>query len=68
MIINNYLALIAAIFGIIVIIRSVIIGSVSPDGHGFRRDEQPTLFWSILFIIVTIDLWLFYIAVFVNNN
>lgn len=51
-----------AIFGLIVLVRTVIIGGASADGQSFRRDRQPLLFWTILSVGAVIDILLFYLA------
>lgn len=51
-----------AIFGLIVIIRGLVLGAAAADGKGLRRDEQPFVFWSIVFFGTIIDFYLFYLA------
>jgi hypothetical protein len=35
-------------FGTFVTLRTIITGSGTPNGQGFRREEQPVIFWSIV--------------------
>ena len=51
-----------AIFGLIIIIRALVLGAAAADGKGLRRDDQPFVFWAIVFIGITIDFYLFYLA------
>ena len=50
------------IFGLIVVGRVLIIGGASADGQGFRRDEEPFLYWSIVAAGSAIVGFLFYLA------
>ena len=36
------------IFGLVVVGRMLFNGSASADGQGFRRDNEPFLYWSIV--------------------
>ena len=51
-----------AVFGVIVIIRMLLLGGATADGQGLRRDENPAVYWSILSIAVIVDLLLLYFA------
>jgi hypothetical protein len=60
--ITNVGALAAGIFGLFVLIRMLWIAGASADGEGFRRAEQPILYWGIFAAGVLVDGALFYFA------
>jgi len=50
-------------FGLFVVGRMIVLGGASADGQGFRRDEQPAIYWTIVAIGCAIVCGLFYIAI-----
>ena len=58
----DFVGLIVAVFGAIVVVRMLVLGAASADGLGFRRDEQPEVYWVIVAIAVVIDAAFFYLA------
>lgn len=57
------MAYLAAFFGLIVVVRMLIVGGASADGKGFRRENQPGAFWTIVVVAIIVDLLLFFIAI-----
>jgi hypothetical protein len=52
----------AAIIVFVATVRIIVTGSGSPSGTEFRRDEDPALFWLIVFGAICGDAFLFYKA------
>jgi hypothetical protein len=52
----------AAIFGLIVFMRMLVLGGASADAQGFRREDQPFVYWSIVIVGMLADAALFYCA------
>ncbi len=52
----------AAAFGLIVIIRMLVLGGASANAQGFRREEQPFAYWFIVLVGSIVDVLLFYCA------
>lgn len=59
----NYSFLAVATLGTVVVIRGFLIGSASPNGENFRRDEDPFSFWLIMIASIAAIAFLFYQAV-----
>jgi lipid-A-disaccharide synthase-like uncharacterized protein len=55
-------AFLVGIFGIIVLVRMILIGGASVSGDNFRRSEQPVLFWSIFVFGLIGVIFIFYFA------
>jgi len=51
-----------AILGSIVIARGFVIGSASPDGTNFRREDEPFAFWLIMSCATIAVLFLCYLG------
>jgi hypothetical protein len=49
-------------FGLFVVGRMIVLGGASADGQGFRRDDQPIIYWTIVAIAFAIVCSMFYIA------
>jgi hypothetical protein len=60
----NIVGLAATAFGAFVLIRMLRKGGASADGEGFRRDEQPALFWTIFSAGVFIECGFLYLTFF----
>ena len=56
------MAIVVAIFGALVVVRMLILGGASADCKGFRREEQPAVYWTIVLVAVLIDAFFFYLA------
>lgn len=52
----------AAVFGLVVIIRMLVLKGASADAQNFRREDQPLAYWSIVVAAGLIDLALFVLA------
>lgn len=59
---ENLIPLLVALFGAFVVIRMLISGGASADGQGFRREDQPFIYWCIVTVALGVDLFLFYLA------
>ena len=60
----NIAGLVASAFGAFVLIRMLKKGGASADGEGFRRDEQPAVFWTIFSAGVVIECGFLYLTLF----
>ena len=54
--------MLVGLIGVFAVGRALVIGSASTDGQGFRRDEEPMLYWSIVAAGVLMTGFLFYVA------
>jgi hypothetical protein len=59
----NVTALLVGVFVVAVVGRALVIGSASIDGEGFRREDEPTLYWSIVLAGIVIATFLLYLGV-----
>jgi hypothetical protein len=60
----NILAWAVCAFGVFAVGRMIVLGSASTDGQGFRRDEEPVIYWTIVALGCAIVGFFFYIAIF----
>ncbi|WCM25908.1 hypothetical protein NDN01_18015 [Sphingomonas sp. QA11] len=58
----NYQLLFVGLFGAVVILRAAVIGSLTPDGNGIRREDGPALFWVVLSFAILLDIVFFIFA------
>jgi len=59
----NVAALLVGLFGLLVVGRALVVGGASADGEGFRRDEEPMLYWSIVAAGTAITCFLLYLGI-----
>jgi hypothetical protein len=58
----NLWPLLIGVLGVVVVGRALVIGGASVDGEGFRREDEPMLYWSIVAAGVLISGFCFYQA------
>jgi hypothetical protein len=58
----NLWPLLLGVLGLFVIGRALVIGSASVDGEGFRREDEPMLYWAIVLAGALITCFFFYLA------
>jgi hypothetical protein len=58
----NVAGLAASAFGAFVIYRTLKTGGASADGEGFRREEQPALYWTIFAGAVLVECAFLYLT------
>jgi len=54
--------LLVGLFCLFAVGRALVIGGASADGQGFRREDEPLLYWSIVTAGVVMTCFLFYVA------
>jgi hypothetical protein len=59
----NLAALLAGLFGVIVVVRALVVGGASADGQGFRREDEPMLYWSIVAAGTAATCFLLYLGI-----
>lgn len=57
-------ALAACAFGLFVVGRMLVLGSATPNGEGFRRDEESAAYWTTVAFGCVVVCMFFYIAIY----
>jgi hypothetical protein len=58
----NGIALAVGVLTAAVTVRGLVNGSGSADGQGFRREDEPLLYWSIIVAGALVTVLLFYVG------
>ena len=58
----NIAAVVVGIFCLFVVGRALVIGGASAGGEGFRREDEPFLYWSIIAAGIAVTCFLLYLG------